>query len=49
MELKLIVQLVHVCNADAGINILQDILMNSRYIANLHDPAKRQDAATHKM
>jgi len=31
---------------DAKTNFYQDVLMNSNYIANLHDPNNAQDAAT---
>jgi len=33
-------------STDAKTNFYQDVLMNSNYIANLHDPANAQDAAT---
>lgn len=33
-------------NTDARINVYQDIMMNQKYIANLHDPQSQQDAAT---
>jgi len=31
---------------DSRTNFYQDVLMNSNYIANLHDPNNAQDAAT---
>ena len=33
-------------NTDPRVSLLQDIVMNNHYIANLHDPNSPQDAAT---